>query len=169
MTFTVNSTDFSDGDHLPVDHLLSEPFGFGCSGANRSPALSWSGAPDETRSFALTCYDPDAPTGSGFWHWILLNLPADTTELAAGAGNETGMRLPDGALHVVNDFGTIGYGGPCPPPGHGPHRYQFTVHALSVVARQLHGTGVPPGGWDHRRGVDVGGVMFVVGVGGVKW
>ncbi len=134
MTFTVNSTDFSDGDHLPVDHLLSEPFGFGCSGANRSPALSWSGAPDETRSFALTCYDPDAPTGSGFWHWILLNLPADTTELAAGAGNETGMRLPDGALHVVNDFGTIGYGGPCPPPGHGPHRYQFTVHALSVEA-----------------------------------
>lgn len=90
MSFTVTSTDFSDGDHLAVDHLLADSFGFGCSGGNRSPALAWNGAPDGTRSFAVTCYDPDAPTGSGFWHWILLDLPADTNELAAGAGNDTG-------------------------------------------------------------------------------
>ena len=132
MTFTVNSTDFSDGDHLAVDHLLSEPFGFGCAGGNRSPALSWSDAPEGTRSFAVTCYDPDAPTGSGFWHWILLDLPADITELTAGAG--AGSGLPDGARHVVNDFGTAGYGGPCPPAGHGPHRYRFAVHAVDREA-----------------------------------
>ena len=132
MTFTLQSASFSDGDHLASDHLLAESFGFGCAGGNRSPALSWNGAPEGTRSFAVTCYDPDAPTGSGFWHWILLDLPADTSELAAGAGSDTGRDLPDGALHVVNDFGTVGYGGPGPPPGHGPHRYVFTVHALSV-------------------------------------
>jgi Raf kinase inhibitor-like YbhB/YbcL family protein len=132
MTFTVTSTNFSDGDHLATDHLLADSFGFGCAGANHSPALSWSGAPEGTRSFAVTCYDPDAPTGSGFWHRILLNLPTDTTELAVDAGTETGGRLPASALHVINDFGTVGYGGPCPPAGHGPHRYHFTVHALSV-------------------------------------
>lgn len=134
MTFTVTSADFSEGDHLAVDHLLSEPFGFGCAGGNRSPALSWSGAPDGTRSFAVTCYDPDAPTGSGFWHWMLLNLPVGTADIAAGAGTDTGQGLPDGVVQVVNDFGTIGYGGPCPPPGHGPHHYRFTVHAVSVEA-----------------------------------
>lgn len=132
MTFTVTSTDFSDGDDLAVDHLLAESFGFGCAGGNRSPALFWSGAPEDTRSLAVTCYDPDAPTGSGFWHWILVDLPPDTTELGAGVGSGGGPALPEGAQQVVNDFGAVGYGGPCPPPGHGPHRYQFTVHALSV-------------------------------------
>jgi Raf kinase inhibitor-like YbhB/YbcL family protein len=140
MTFTVTSTDFCDGDHLPVDHLLAESFGFGCAGGNRSPALAWSGAPDGTRSFSVTCYDPDAPTGSGFWHWILLNLRADTTELATDVGSGTGPDLPDRALHVINDFGTVGYGGPCPPPGHGPHRYEFAVHAVSVEALPVDGT-----------------------------
>ncbi len=132
MTFTVTSTSFGDGDHLAVEHLLSEPFGFGCAGANTSPALAWTGAPEETQSLAVTCYDPDAPTGSGFWHWILVNLPADVHGLDAGAG--TSDVLPSGALHVINDYGTVGYGGPCPPPGHGPHRYHFTVHAVAVAA-----------------------------------
>jgi Raf kinase inhibitor-like YbhB/YbcL family protein len=132
MTFTVTSTSFTEDGRLADDHLLSEPFGFGCAGGNLSPPLTWADAPEATRSFAVTCYDPDAPTGSGFWHWILVNLPADTTHLEAGFG--TGDGLPTGALHVVNDFGTIGYGGACPPPGHGPHRYQFSVHALAVDA-----------------------------------
>lgn len=134
MTFNVTSASFAEGDHLAPDHLLSEPFGFGCGGSNISPALAWTGAPDGTRSFAVTCYDPDAPTGSGFWHWILLNLPPDTAGVAHGAGSEgdTGASLPAGAIHIVNDFGTVGYGGPCPPPGHGPHRYRFTVHAVAV-------------------------------------
>jgi len=140
MTFTVTSASFSDGDHLSVDHLLSEPFGFGGAGGNISPALAWHGAPDGTRSFAVTCYDPDAPTGSGFWHWIVLNLPADTAELPTGAGTDTGQGLPDGVVQVVNDFGTSGYGGPCPPPGHGPHRYQFTVHAVAFETLPVDGT-----------------------------
>jgi Raf kinase inhibitor-like YbhB/YbcL family protein len=130
MTFQLISDSFADGDYLAADHLLSEPFGFGCGGGNISPALSWSGAPAATRSFAVTCFDPDAPTGSGFWHWILVNLASDVSGLRAGVG--TDRSIPDGSRHVVNDFGTDGYGGPCPPPGDHPHRYLFTVHALGV-------------------------------------
>lgn len=143
MAFTVTSTDFVDGEHLALDHLLAGSFGFGCAGGNRSPALSWRGAPDGARSFAVTCYDPDAPTGSGFWHWIVLNLPLEVTELAAGAGSGPDGDLPDRAVQVVNDFGTVGYGGPCPPPGHGPHRYLFRVHAVSIEALAVDGA-TPP-------------------------
>ncbi len=132
MPLTLTSTSFSEGDHLADQHLLSEPFGFGCSGGNESPALAWADAPDATRSFALTCYDPDAPTGSGFWHWILVNLPPDVTALPAGAG--TGPSRRPGGFPVVNDYGTDGYGGPCPPEGDPPHRYLFTVHAVGVDA-----------------------------------
>lgn len=131
MTFNVTSTSFAEGDHLADLHVVSEEIGFGCAGGNVSPALAWSGAPQGTQSFAVTCYDPDAPTGSGFWHWILLNLPPDTTELPAGAGTDASLR--PGGFSVVNDYGTIGYGGPCPPPGD-PHRYIFTIHALGVDA-----------------------------------
>ncbi len=104
----------------------------GCAGGNVSPALQWSGAPEGTKSFAVTVYDPDAPTGSGWWHWVVYNLPVGTTSLPAGAGSADGDNLPDGAMQGPTDFGTSAYGGPCPPPGDKPHRYVFTVYALKT-------------------------------------
>ncbi len=106
--------------------------GFGCSGGNLSPALQWSGAPEDTRSYALTVYDPDAPTGSGWWHWMVYNLPATVGALPANAGKANSTTLPRGALQGRNDFGTRDFGGACPPPGDKPHRYIFTVYALKV-------------------------------------
>jgi Raf kinase inhibitor-like YbhB/YbcL family protein len=106
--------------------------GFGCSGQNISPALNWSGAPKGTKSFAITVYDPDAPTGSGFWHWVVANIPADATSLAKGAGDAKGSGMPAGALQIRTDFGAPGYGGPCPPKGDKPHHYHFTVFAVDV-------------------------------------
>ena len=133
MTFTVASDSFKDGDTLGKDHILSENFGFGCAGGNVSPHLKWSGAPAGTKSFAVTCYDPDAPTGSGFWHWVVVNIPPDAAELKAGAGSAGGA-LPKGALQTRTDFGKPGYGGPCPPEGDKPHRYQFTVFAVGEAS-----------------------------------
>ncbi len=130
MAFTVTSTSFKDGDYLGKDFILSADFGFGCAGGNRSPHLAWSGAPAGTKSFAVHCYDPDAPTGSGFWHWVVVNIPPTVSELAAGAGS-AGGKLPPGALQTRTDFGAPGYGGPCPPEGDHPHRYLFTVFAVS--------------------------------------
>jgi Raf kinase inhibitor-like YbhB/YbcL family protein len=130
MTLELRSNSFGDGDYLGADHVLSEQYGFGCAGGNISPALAWSGAPDETRSFAVTCFDPDAPTGSGFWHWVVVNVPPDVFSLPAGAGSGAG--LPAGALQVRTDYGAPGYGGPCPPEGDHPHRYLFTVHAVGL-------------------------------------
>jgi Raf kinase inhibitor-like YbhB/YbcL family protein len=132
MALTLRSDSFNDGDYLKAEHILSAQYGFGCSGSNVSPALAWSGAPDGTRSFAVTCFDPDAPTGSGFWHWLVVNIPPDVTALAAGAGSGDG--LPKGALQTRTDFGAPGYGGPCPPEGDHPHRYLFTVYAVSADA-----------------------------------
>lgn len=106
--------------------------GFGCSGENESPALHWRGAPAGTKSFAVSVYDPDAPTGSGWWHWFVVNLPASTTTLARGAGKSDGSGLPTGAQQINTDFGAPGYGGPCPPAGDKPHRYVVTVYALKV-------------------------------------
>ena len=128
---TLTSANFSDGDYLGNDHILAESYGFGCAGGNLSPQLSWSGAPEGTKSFALTCFDPDAPTGSGFWHWVVVNIPPDVTALEAGAGSAGGT-LPAGALQVRTDFGVPGYGGPCPPEGDHPHRYIFTLFAVST-------------------------------------
>src|SRR6476620_10493079 len=104
----------------------------GGSGGNVSPALSWSHAPPGTQSFALLMHDPDAPTGSGWWHWVVYNLPASTTSLAAGAGDPTKKLLPPGVVQGRTDFGAPGYGGPCPPQGDKPHRYIFTVFALKT-------------------------------------
>jgi Raf kinase inhibitor-like YbhB/YbcL family protein len=128
----VTSTSFSDGDYLPADHILAASFGFGCSGGNMSPELAWSGAPDGTKSFAVTAFDPDAPTGSGFWHWVVVNIPAGVTELPLDAGNPRSNALPRGAMQTRTDFGTPGYGGPCPPMGDHPHRYIFTVFAVGA-------------------------------------
>ena len=131
MTFKVTSDSFKDGDYLAQAHILSADFGFGCAGGNQSPHLQWSGAPAGTKSFAITCFDPDAPTGSGFWHWLVVNIPANVTKLPLGAGNKGGA-LPAGALQTRTDFGAPGYGGPCPPEGDHPHRYLFTVFAVSA-------------------------------------
>jgi Raf kinase inhibitor-like YbhB/YbcL family protein len=131
-TLQVTSANFADGDYLPSDHILSASVGFGCSGGNMSPQFSWSGAPDGTKSFAVTAFDPDAPTGSGFWHWLVVNIPPNVTELALDAGNPRASNLPAGARQVRTDFGTPGYGGPCPPTGDHPHRYIFTVYAVSM-------------------------------------
>jgi Raf kinase inhibitor-like YbhB/YbcL family protein len=130
MTLTVTSDSFKDGDYLAQDHVLSADFGFGCAGGNRSPHLKWSGAPAGTKSFAVTCYDPDAPTGSGFWHWVVVNIPPEATELALDAGNPASGKLPKGALQTRTDYGNAAYGGPCPPEGDHPHRYLFTVFAV---------------------------------------
>jgi Raf kinase inhibitor-like YbhB/YbcL family protein len=132
MAMTVTSTSFKDGDYLGQDHILSAAYGFGCGGGNKSPHLGWQGAPEGTKSFAVTCFDPDAPTGSGFWHWVVVNIPASVTELAVNAGDPASGKLPAGALQVRTDFGKPGYGGPCPPPGDHPHRYLFTVFAVSM-------------------------------------
>ena len=132
MTFTVESNSFKDGDYLAQAHILSADFGHGCDGGNHSPHLAWSGAPVETKSFAVTLYDPDAPTGSGFWHWVVVNIPPNVTELALDAGNPRNPKLPQGALQTRTDFGAPGYGGPCPPEGDHPHHYLFTVFAVGV-------------------------------------
>ena len=129
MAFTLTSPD------IAADSTIDRKFefdGFGCSGENKSPALKWSGAPAGTKSYAVTLYDPDAPTGSGFWHWFVVNIPGNVTELASNAGAIGGANLPKGARHVRIDYGISGFGGPCPPEGDPPHRYIFTVHALKV-------------------------------------
>jgi Raf kinase inhibitor-like YbhB/YbcL family protein len=132
MEFTVRSDSFKDGDYLTKDHILSKDYGFGCEGGNKSPHLAWSGAPTGTKSFAVTCFDPDAPTGSGFWHWLVVNVPPEVNELALDAGNPKVRKLPKKALQTRTDFGAPGYGGPCPPPGDHPHRYLFTVSAVGA-------------------------------------
>ena len=120
---------------IKAGSLIDKKFefnGFGCTGENKSPALQWKDAPKETKSFAITVYDPDAPTGSGWWHWSVINIPASITELKSNAGALGGANLPQGAAHVRIDYGVAAWGGVCPPAGDKAHRYIFTVHALKV-------------------------------------
>lgn len=126
-TFTLKS------NNLGGQATTAEEFnGFGCTGKNESPQLSWSNAPEGTKSFAITMYDPDAPTGSGWWHWVVFDIPAGTNQLAANAGNTSLNLTPEGTIQSITDYGAAGYGGPCPPEGHGLHQYVITVHALKT-------------------------------------
>lgn len=126
-SFHLESSSFDDGQALANAQVSGI---MGAGGEDESPQLSWSGFPDETKSFAVTVYDPDAPTASGFWHWAVANLPASVTELPAGAGD--GSDLPGGALTLVNDAGQRRYIGAAPPAGHGAHRYYVAVHAVDT-------------------------------------
>jgi Raf kinase inhibitor-like YbhB/YbcL family protein len=141
-TFSLTSPEFGPGDQLPVWARGSGP-----GAENRSPTLAWSGAPAATRSFAVTLYDPDAPTGSGYWHWAVYNIPASVTALPADAGNPDAHLLPDGAITLPNEARTERYRGAAPPSGHGPHRYIFTVTALDVASLD-----VPAGSTPARLG-----------------
>jgi len=120
----VTSSSFSEGQPIGKDFVFT-----GCGGKNQSPQLAWSGAPSGTKSFAITCFDPDAPTGSGYWHWLAFDIPASVASINAGAGSNT---PPAGGKGGTSDFGMTSYGGPCPPKGDAPHRYIFTVYALDV-------------------------------------
>lgn len=126
-TFTLSSKD------LGGQATSAEEFnGFGCTGDNQSPQLSWANAPEGTKSFAVTMYDPDAPTGSGWWHWLVFDIDADVNELVRNAGNPESKLAPQGAIQSITDYGSKGYGGPCPPEGHGLHQYVITVYALKT-------------------------------------
>lgn len=129
--FRLSSPDFRPNGRIAMAQVFN---GFGCSGQNRSPELRWRGAPAGTQSFALLVHDPDAPTGgAGWWHWLVLNIPADCTGLPGNAGRADGSGLPAGAMQVETDFGAPGWGGPCPPAGDKPHRYIFTLYALKTA------------------------------------
>ncbi len=133
-TFTVTSTDVRDGQELPAPQRSGI---FGAGGEDVSPQLEWSGFPEATMSFAVTVYDPDAPTASGFWHWAVADIPASVTSLPTGAGDEKGSGLPEGAVQLANDGGLVGYLGAAPPPGHGRHHYYVVVHAVDVESLGL--------------------------------
>src|SRR5262249_6290740 len=124
-TFQLSSPTLTDGGGFSDTQIANT---FGCKGGNTSPEFDWKGVPDGTKSFALTVYDPDAPTGSGFWHWIIFNIPATATSLPAGAGDSTRKVAPEGSIQSRNDGGIMGYVGPCPPQGDKPHRYLITLY-----------------------------------------
>ncbi len=138
--FTLESSEVKPNVKIAEKQVYN---GFGCSGGNVSPSLTWSNPPAGTKSFAVTVYDPDAPSGSGWWHWIMFNLPADVRSLPAGAGDPKGGKLPKGTVQSLTDFGAPGYGGPCPPKGDRPHRYVFTVHALEIDKLDLDEKSMP--------------------------
>ncbi|MEM6645352.1 MAG: YbhB/YbcL family Raf kinase inhibitor-like protein [Bacteroidota bacterium] len=131
-TFTLQSNTIGG------EATVTEEFnGFGCTGQNQSPHLAWTNAPEGTQSFAVTMYDPDAPTGSGWWHWLMFDIPATVSELVENAGDVAAGLAPDGAIQSVTNYGAPGYGGPCPPEDHGIHQYVITVHALGTESLGL--------------------------------
>lgn len=128
--FELESSDIKPNSLIKNEQVFN---GFGCTGNNISPALSWKNAPKDTKSFALLVHDPDAPTGgSGWWHWVVINIPAAANSLPSGAGKSDGSAVLPGSIQIATDFGTPGWGGPCPPIGDKPHRYNFTLHALKI-------------------------------------
>ena len=128
--FTLTSSDIRANRPIAMEQVFN---GFGCSGQNVSPAFKWSGAPADTKSFALLVHDPDAPTGgAGWWHWVVVNIPADSSGLEKNAGTADGANLPAGSVQIATDFGAPGWGGPCPPAGDKPHCYNFTLYALKT-------------------------------------
>ena len=136
---TISSTLFSQNTFTLSSNTLGgeatkiEEFnGFGCTGKNESPQLSWKNAPEGTKSFAITMYDPDAPTGSGWWHWVVFDIPTSTTDLVSNAGDIKLNLTPEGTIQSITNYGAQGYGGPCPPPGHGLHQYIIPVYALKT-------------------------------------
>jgi Raf kinase inhibitor-like YbhB/YbcL family protein len=133
--FELSSPDVAAGKTIGMNYVFN---GFGSTGQNISPALSWKNAPTRSKSFAIMVHDPDAPTGgAGFWHWAVVNIPATTTALAQGAGTLDSQGLPAGTQQIATDFGSPGWGGPCPPVGNAPHHYNFTVYALKVDKLEL--------------------------------
>ena len=143
--FKLVSPDIRPNGPIAMEQVFN---GFGCSGGNVSPALGWSGAPEATKSFALLVHDPDAPTGgAGWWHWLVINIPAGTIQLRKDAGKADGSNLPSGCVHIDTDFGGPGWGGPCPPPGDKPHRYNFTLYALKVDGLDVSGASASLAGY----------------------
>jgi Raf kinase inhibitor-like YbhB/YbcL family protein len=140
-SLTVNSDDITDGEVFSDTHIAGATMGM--SGGNLSPHLRWDEGLDGTQSYAVTCFDPDAPTGSGFWHWVMFDIPGSVTELPRGAGSGSMEGKPDAALHARNDTGGLGYIGAAPPPGHGDHRYVFCVHAVGIPTLGLDQTATP--------------------------
>lgn len=137
-TFTLSSQT------LGGNSTQQEEFnGFGCTGENQSPQLSWDNVPEGTKSFAITMYDPDAPTGSGWWHWVVFDIPADVKSIVAGAGDIKKELMSKEAIQSVTNYGVAGYGGPCPPENHGLHQYVVTVHALKTDKLGLEATTNP--------------------------
>lgn len=137
LSFELKSPDLKPGGNLPAEQVFN---GFGCDGPNISPALTWSNPPKGTQSYALNVYDPDAPTGSGWWHWVVLDIPANVTSLEKGA---SAKGLPAPMIQSVTDFGAPGFGGACPPKGDKPHRYVFTIYALKVPTLGLDAKAMP--------------------------
>lgn len=133
--FELNSADIAPGSTIEQAYAFN---GFGCAGQNISPAIAWYNPPADTKSFAVMVHDPDAPTGgAGFWHWVVVDIPATSESLPHGVGTSEGSKLPGGTRQIATDFGTPGWGGPCPPVGDKPHRYVFTVYALKVDRLEL--------------------------------
>lgn len=128
-SFKLTSPTLKDGAPLTEEQVFE---GFGCTGKNQSPALKWTPGPQGTKSYAITVYDPDAPTGSGWWHWVVYNIPANVTDLVPGAGDASGKLLPPGVVQGRTDYGTHAFGGACPPKGDKPHRYIFTIYSLKI-------------------------------------
>lgn len=148
--FSVSSPQLVPGGRLGDAQVLQ---GFGCDGGNLSPKLSWENSPEDTGSYAVTVYDPDAPTGSGWWHWVIFNIPAGVTSLPEGAGTQSSGLAPKASVQSRTDFGTPGYGGGCPPEGDLDHRYVFTVHALDTPHLDLdaQASGAMVGFFIHRH------------------
>jgi len=145
LSLSISASAFADSLTLSSHDIAQDEFmtkaqefnGFGCSGDDLSPHLKWSNAPKGTKSFAITAYDPDAPTGSGWWHWQVVNIPKNVTEIATGAGSKNADVAGQGSMQIDNDYGSKAFGGACPPSGHGVHHYRFTIHALSVEKLDL--------------------------------